>query len=185
MKSVKETGKYQNRIKESLEGIFGTNNVIKEWDVAKNSKENFARNLYSPRIDIAIGPFNTTIEVENNIAEINRAFNKFHRFIESLKSISVTRFEDVNENPRCFIAIEIEKKGSRKHMLGDIVNASSIGKVGIIIPWDEKALNAFNRIKEYLEYIKTVRKTSYGPKNILIIPKKEFKNFLESFHNTD
>jgi hypothetical protein len=66
-------------------------------------------------------------------------------------------------------------------MLGDIINASSIGKIGIIVPWDDKAHNAFERIKRYLDFIKTVKKTSYGPKNLLMIPKTRLKNFLEKF----
>jgi len=66
-------------------------------------------------------------------------------------------------------------------MLGDIINASSIGKIGIIIPWDDKAFNAFERIKNYLDFIKTVKKTSYGPKNLLMIPKTRLKKFLENF----
>ena len=181
MATKRETEKYQDKITKLLSKIFGEISVAKEWDVAKNSQDEFTRSLYCPRIDIAVGPFNKTRDVENNIEGINNAHRQFHSFIRDLKQISGIRLEAYNENPRCLIAIEIEKRGTRKHMLGDIINASSIGKIGIIIPWDDKAFNAFERIKRYLDFIKTVKKTSYGPKNLLMIPKTRLKNFLENF----
>lgn len=180
MSSKKETEKYQDKITKLLSKIFGELNVEKEWDVAKKSQDDFTRSLYCPRIDIAVGPFNITMDVENNIEEINNAHMKFHSFIEGLKIISGTGLAAYNENPRCFMAIEIEKGRTRKHMLGDIINASSIGKIGIIVPWDDKAYNAFERIKRYLD-LKTVKKTSYGPKNLLIIRKTKFRNFLVGY----
>jgi hypothetical protein len=181
MAPKRETEKYQDKISKLLSKILGEISVAKEWDVAKNSQDEFTRSLYCPRIDIAVGPFNVTRDVENNIEAINKVHGQFHSFIEGLKGISGIQLEEYNENPRCLLAIEIEKRGTRKHMLGDIINASSIGKIGIIIPWDDEAFNAFERIKKYLDFIKTVKKTSYGPKNLLIIPKTQLKTFLENF----
>ncbi len=181
MSSKKETKKYQDKITKLLSKIFGKLNVEKEWDVAKNSQDEFTRSLYCPRIDIVVGPFNITRSVENNIEGINNAHRQIPLFIEGLKQISGIQLEEYNKNPRCFIAIEIEKGGTRKHMLGDIVNASSIGNIGIIIPWNNKAYNAFERIKRYLDFIKTVKKTSHSPKNLLIIRKTKFRNFLVGY----
>lgn len=176
-----ETGKYQDKIAKLLSRILGQSNVKKEWDVAKNSQDAFNRDLYCPRIDIAVGPFNKTIDVENNIREIENVHRQFRPFIRGLQRISDRTLQNYNENPRCFLAIEIEKMGTRKHMLGDIVNASSLGKIGIIVPFDDKAYKAFKRIRKYLDFIKTVKKTSYGPKNLLIIPRTQLKTFLENF----
>jgi hypothetical protein len=181
MASKRETRKYQDKITKLLSKIFGESSVDKEWDVAKNSQDEFTRNLYCPRIDIAVGPFNKTRDVEINIEGINNAHKQFRSFIGGLNMISEVRLKACNENPRCFIAIEIEKRGTRKHMLGDIINASSIGKIGIIVPWDDKARNAFERIKRYLDFIKTVKKTSYSPKNLLIVRRNKLKQFLENF----
>jgi hypothetical protein len=184
MSEVNETARYQEIVTDLLKAIFGEPNVIKEWNVAKNSQDNFTRNLYCPRVDIGVGPFNITTDTGNNMAQITNTFTRFHPFVEGLQRLSATDIEEYNPNPRCFLAIEIEKRGTRKHMLGDVINATSLGKIGLIIPWDEEAMKAFRRIKAYLDFIKTVKKASYGPKNLLIVPKGDFKNFLENFPTT-
>jgi len=181
MPAERETERYQKATTNLLKIIFGEPEVEDEWNVAKNSQDDFTRRLYCPRIDIAVGPFNITRDVENGTNRINETHQMFHEFVEGLRRISETYLEEYNENPRCFLAIEIEKKGSRKHMIGDIINASSLGKIGIIIPWDDKSLKAFIRIKQYLDFIKTVKKTSHAPKNLLIIKKDDFKQFLEDY----
>ena len=181
MPSKAQTRKYQDKVTNLLVRIFGEANVRKEWDVAKNSQDGFNRDLYCPRVDIAIHPINITTDVENNVIEINNVHRRFQSFVDGLQQISGITLGECNKNPRCFLAIEIEKKGSRKHMLGDIVNASSIGEIGIIVPWDDKTYKAFERIKGYLDFIKSVGKTSDSPKNLLMIPKTKLKQFLENF----
>jgi len=57
-KTSKEVEEYQELVCNSLQRIFGETNVKKEWNVAKDSRDDFTRELYYPRLDIAIGPFN-------------------------------------------------------------------------------------------------------------------------------
>ena len=88
-----------------------------------------------------------------------------------------------NKNPRCMIAIEIETSGSRKHMIGDLVNASILGKIGLIVPTNDEKYKAFVKIMKYLEFAQENDKMSNNVfKNIVLIKSDDLINLLES-HN--
>ncbi|WP_339218583.1 hypothetical protein [Paenibacillus sp. FSL W7-1332] len=44
------------------------------------------------------------------------------------------------------MAIEIEHLVSRKHLMGGAINASALGRFGVVIPWSEEKLRAFIKI---------------------------------------
>ena len=164
------------KINNLLGQLFRKDNVIPEWDVAKNSMDAYTRSLYCPRVDFAVGPFNIDANVHQNQRLINEMYEKHMRFIEQLKSKSDKRSRELslNKNPRCFLAIEIENKTSRKHRLGSLVNASVLGKVGIILAWNPKVFQSFVKILNYLEYAESVGKQRYGIQNALIVEKEDF-----------
>lgn len=180
--SVKE---YREKIVPQLSRLFGTNQVISEWDVAKDSRDALGRKLYCPRIDIAVGPFNTDKNVIKNIKNremINNAYLRYKNFICKLNSASDGKIspEHLNKNPRCFLAIEIENTGNRKHRLGSIVNAAAIGKVGIIVTFTKESNNSFRKIRKYLQFIRDVKKIEEDiSKNVIMISKNDFSNVLE------
>ena len=82
---------------------------------------------YSPRVDIAVGPFDTV----GGSKEILNASEK-----DALTSFLKKHTADVNPHPNCLVAIEIGYTGTRKHRMGDLVNASLIGHVGIVVAKD-------------------------------------------------
>ena len=172
---------YQDEVCGYLCNIFGQANVKKEWDVAKDGQDAYTRELYCPQLDIAIGPFNIDGNVDENNDRIKEAVDSNKDFIDNVLRLSGLSPGDVdsflrqeNKNPRCFLAIEIEKSGSRKHMVGNIVNASILGAFGIIIPFDDKALSAYRKIDAYLDFAAKVGKTREIFKNVLIINKEKF-----------
>lgn len=176
-----ELVEYQERATTLLRGVFGENNVKKEWDVAKNSQDAFTRQLYCPRLDIAVGPFNINGNIYTNNEEIDRALSDRRDFISKLFALSEYPkgslrdfLGNKNKNPRCVLAIEIEDSGSRKHMLGDIANASIIGSIGIIIPFNSEKLTHFKKIKKYVVFATQAEKIKSVFENILIISKNNF-----------
>jgi hypothetical protein len=164
-----------------LEQIFGRHNVIKEWDVAKNSQDAFTRELYCPRVDYAIGPFNIDACIINNNRSINEACEKHGELLQRFKSVSdkADRILETNRNPRCFLAIELEDQTSRKHRLGSLINASAIGKIGIIVASNDSVFSSFVKIRNYLDFLLDVWKTRYAPKNVLILREGDFLEALK------
>jgi len=161
----------QEELTDKLRIIFGENNVISEWNVAKHSKDDLTRELYCPRIDIVVGPFNIDRNLDQNNALIQRAHEARRELIEAIKGRSDIRDEEFipNENPRCLIAIELENKTERKHRIGNIVNASAIGRIGIIATNSEVEFGKMVKIRKYLDFLLAVGKTKYYPQNVMLI----------------
>jgi len=180
-KTSKEVEEYQELVCNSLQRIFGETNVKKEWNVAKDSRDDFTRELYCPRLDIAIGPFNIDRDVERNKMAIKRVARRHRDFVDRMLRYSQQQgsnvdgfLENANANPRCFLAIEVENSGSSKHMLGNIANTSIIGSIGVVIPFNYKKASLCKRIKKYVTFATQVRKIKDVFKNVLIIDKENF-----------
>ena len=173
----------QNHLTEELCRIFGGDLVKKEWDISQDSKDGVTKKLYCPRLDIAIGPFNITKETNIVLGKIEKYKRKYNSFLNDLKKHSVLHNFDsnLNINPRCFIAIEIEKSGSRKHMMGDIVNSSMMGKIGIVVPIGNKKLYHFKRIKDYMDYISKNKGISSKFNNVIIISPEKFIEVIKKY----
>ncbi|PMB76228.1 MAG: hypothetical protein C0177_07295 [Fervidicoccus fontis] len=166
-----------------LKQIFKEYDVVREWDVARDSQDGFTRELYCPRVDFAVGPFNLDANIDYNNRLIEEAYQKYKSLLELLKSRSDSKDKVLkpNENPRCFLVIEIEHKSSRKHRLGSIVNASALGKIGIIVASDQKVFESLVKIRKYLEFLDHVQKTRCAPENIMIITKENFLEILRRY----
>lgn len=166
-----------------LTQVFGFNNVIKEWDVARNSQDDFTRRIYCPRVDYAIGPFSIDMEIDQNQVVISQAYENYRDLINQLQQNSDFKYRCMNLNniPRCFIVIELENTTSEKHKMGSIINASALGKIGIIIAPNEKVYHNISRLRKYLEFLKGVGKIDYSPNNVLIMKQYCFIQVLSNW----
>lgn len=193
------TREFQNRTLTNLRLKLPSEcQVVNEW-VAFNG----FRNHYSPRVDIAVGPFSIT-RGENQIQQyndflLNESVEAFLRQAysfhiqnigeEHLNEIIIPDFHRLthtNSNARCFLAIEIENNNSKKHILGSIVNASSLGRIGIGVAYNDRTLRTFVRILNYLGFLKRVEKNTYDTTNFLILTKDQLDlllNFNENITN--
>ncbi|MCL2681954.1 MAG: hypothetical protein FWE63_00545 [Bacteroidales bacterium] len=193
------TKEYQNRIDTLLKNKLPELEIENEWVAFRGY-----HNQYSPRVDIAVGPFSTE-PGQNKIEEYNRLvrqsnINSFLRSLyrlhkenvrnlhvendnnELLDETIIPNFNDVvskNWNARCFLALEIENKNTRKHVMGSVINAASLGRVGVGIAYSEEILRAFVRILNYLHFLKRVGKNYYDTTNFLIITKEQMLTLLD------
>ena len=164
--------------------------VISEWRAFESMP-----NQYSPRVDIAVGPFsvesgqNKTSEYnqllrDENIEKFLRRIYDFH--IENIgdewiSEIIIPVFDYLiqkNQNARCFLSIEIENTSTKKHIMGSLINAASLGRIGIGIAYNDSVKRTFVRIMNYLGFLKRVEKNTYDTTNFLIITKEQFESIL-------
>jgi len=138
---------YHKVIKKKLEDAFfdvlrrNIPEYILELDenkpLIKDEKQMTMAPLYSPTCDIAVGPFSfadgNINEVYHNLASLS----EIDRLIRKLQDSSLgdgynEHLLDLNQNPRCFVAIEVENTTACdvKHLLGSVTNCSLLAKIG-------------------------------------------------------
>jgi len=180
---------YQQQIVEGLRCIYTGSLVKSEWATMSNE-----RNLYSPRVDIAVGPFAVReLRFENDydsLMENSRGFIQelisYHlqnvRSIngyEPLLSFSELKFKNINA--RCLLIIEIENKVSRKHLMGGAINAAALGRIGIAVAWTEDKLRALIKLMNYLHFLGSVGKNTFDTGNLLILNRHQL---LQAIHDS-
>lgn len=171
---------YQTILKAGLQNIYPNSEIEIEWPAFNGVKD-----IYSPRVDLAVGPFAYNTRHDNSY---NSLLNDSRNFIEKLiekhnENLSefnlesdFNSFNDLlyfNSNARCLLCMEIENKVSRKHLIGGLINASALGRIGILIPWTPEKLKAFIKLKNYLKKLGELEKNTFRTDNILILTKEQ------------
>ena len=186
------TKQYQDNIYPLLQNKLAGLAIKNEWTAFVGYS-----NHYSPRVDIAVGPFSTTpgqnqigvyndLVAQDNVHDFLRSLYELHIQNvgdEVLNEITIPHFNDLiykNQNARCFLAIEIENENSKKHIMGSLINAASLGRIGIGIAYSDKTFRTFIRILNYLHFLKRVEKNTYDTTNFLIITKDQMTALLNN-----
>jgi len=163
-------------IAKRLKEEFGNDLVRAEWrSSAKNEDWLKIGEVYSPRPDIAVGPFNTsTQDIERTVGEIRQKFDEKKDFF---------RLFDIrhgnNGNPRCLLAIETEGSRRGKYSLGNLLNSAILGYVGIVIV-KEELWGDIKRIESYLDgAFKHGKIKEKVTKNLALFKYEDFKRKLE------
>ncbi len=122
----------------------------------------YGRRIYSPEIDLAVGPYTIGQSCQE---EYDQLLDKSREFVQSLivmhnqnvegeeETTEFERLSRFNDNARCFLSMEVERTGSRKHCIGDLVNASALGRIGVIVAREDRTLKTVLRQREYLNYL--------------------------------
>ena len=181
---------YQQLLNLKLQEKFPQLQVVEEWKAFQGLGYQ-----YSPRVDIAVGPF-SVVPNQNQTAEYNRLLRipEIDIFLkriydlhienvgdEWMNEINIPEFDFLtrkNQNARCFLSFEIENTSTKKHIMGSLINASSLGRIGIGIAFNQSVKRTFLRIMNYLAFLKRVEKNTYDTTNFLIITKEQLQNLL-------
>lgn len=182
---------YQNLITPLMLQKFEGLEVIPEWRAFRGMSYQ-----YSPRVDIAVGPFSVesgmnrraeynAIIKQDNVNQFLKKVYDFHILNigeEWLNEITIPEFDYLirkNQNARCLMSIEIENSSTKKHIMGSMVNAASLGRIGIGVAFHEGVLRTFVRMLNYMGFLKRVEKNTYDTTNFLILTKEQLRLILE------
>ena len=145
---------------------------------------------YSPRLDIAVGPFATGDKIfsarydslESKYDELLAALFQAHsiNLASGVGEGPLPRLEEPvpNRNARCFLAIEIENKVSRKHLMEGAINAAALGRYGVVVGWDASKIRALARTRAYLAFLGQVGKPTFQTANLVIVGRGQLQSAL-------
>lgn len=156
---------YQPQAADRLRRYF--DEVTTEWSVVKDATDAFRRDVhrYGPRVDIAVGPFNTTPGPDSEITE--------RLLPRELRELFADR--PMNTNPRCLLAVEVVFSGSSKHIMGDMLNAGAHGLYGLVVGADVR-MTKIKRIGKYLELLAELEKLPPMFRNVVALSTAEFES---------
>jgi len=184
---------YQENIRALLHQRFDSAS-ISEW------RTQMEANIYSPRIDVAVGPFAIAngVQLTDQYDQIFDAANALiqrlalihlknlnyitadstNDEIEQLIGEKMHRLKYTNYNPRCFLAVEIENEVTRKHLMGGALNACALGRIAIAIGYSEEKHRAFLNLYRYFRFLQQVEKPTFNTNNLLVISRQQFIDVL-------
>lgn len=175
----------QIQVTQLLRRVFPSSLICPEWSVRTGANDTFTKSnksVYAPRLDIAVGPFNPTVE---NIGEDVRSIHSSsrHPLVQKIVRFGEEQndgYFSLNNNPRCLLGIEIEWDGSSKHILGDYTNASMMGLIGVVIGFP-KNLEKMQRVGQYARELRRLNKAPHDLfTNIVFFSADEFTRLLET-----
>ncbi len=201
MRTAKE---YEDDVTNLLDVFFSAQHAV-EIRTRKGLRYRSERGFrcYSPMIDITVGPFSETRGISlwadyDNLVLFSRNF--INRIIEQFRinyqnfaegyfgfeertlprghRDFLSRNQNANWNARCFLALEVEDSGSRKHLLGDMINASISGRIAVLIGCNEDRYEAFMKLLEYIAYTSEAGKIKFTTRNILVLKPDQFEKAL-------
>jgi hypothetical protein len=184
-----EIAQWQIWLAERLSALHGGVETQREWATMAGQT-----GIYSPRLDVAVGPFATGEQQFGDAYDelIANHGNFAHRLCElGNENVAAhgndahfSTFEDIshrNWNARCYMAIEIENKVSRKHLMGGAINAAALGRIGVAIGWTTEKVRAFIKLRSYLLYLSQVGKNTFHPYNLIVVSRDQMMNAIEQF----
>jgi hypothetical protein len=150
------------------------------------------RVMYGPVIDLAVGPFATGqryVSEYDRMAEQSVAMlasllrlyrHNLRRFGSNLPAPTLRQLCTLNRNSRCFLAVEVEKgNANMKYLTGSTVHAAALGRVGVLVAWDEGRARDLLSVREYFAALKSYGKNITDPDNLLVVTRCQIKRTLE------
>jgi hypothetical protein len=190
---------YTDQVASLLRRIFvGAGQVEVEWRAMLGEEVRSPRTrrrvMYSPEVDLAVGPFAVLqryVDEYDRLAYVHaelleamrRAFQmNLRNFGSSFKPPRLDGLCSINLNARCFIALEIERGNTDvKYLMGSMINAASLGRVGVMVAWECARLGDLLRARESMALWGEVGKNTLNTGNLLFLTRGQVVRILTRF----
>lgn len=172
----------REKLFEEFKKIFKEGQVFTRTRTATNSGDDFnATIMYNPELDIWVGPVNINKNITDNNFQINKSLDTYKDILNEINDVADKKYNynSLNKNPRFFLAIEVAGTGSSKHLLGEMFNASILGKIGIVIAANQTILDTYLRHVEYINFAFEVKKTKVHFNNLMVLDGRKLLDFLK------
>lgn len=187
---------YTDHVANLLRRVFvDDRQVVVEWRAMLGETLRSPRTgrqiLYSPEVDIAVGPFATFRsyeEVYDRLAELHsellaamrRAFQmNLRNFGSSFTAPRLGSMCSHNLNARCFMALEVEKGNTDvKYLMGSMMNAASLGRVGVVVAWEWPRMGDLLRARESMALWDEAGKNTLNTGNLLFLTRDQLLRIL-------
>lgn len=176
---------HQQIITAALVREFSESSVSAEWAALRSEPA-----TYSPRVDIAVGPYAIDRRYGHEYDGLGHHHQRFLRKVHEAFSQNVVLLDAndfippldevcaLNLNARCFLAVEIDNSGSRKHLMGGMVNAAALGRVGLSVAGKPGLLKALLKTRRYLRFLASVGKNTFDTRNLMIVTVEQLEEAL-------
>jgi hypothetical protein len=171
---------------QALQAAFPDVQVRPQWAALSGETA-----VYSPRVDVAVGPFalgtaryedayaQLAVDHRRLLSRLHAAFSNNALEIDSVASVpSLDEMSARNPNARCFLAIEVDCSGSRKHLMGGAINAAALGRLGLSVAGSPDLLRALLKMRRYLLFLASVGKNTFDPGNLMVVTMAQFMDAL-------
>ena len=174
------TSQFQGVLLHKLQARFGVG-CAKEWRAFETSEGH-----YAPRLDLAVGPF--AYGERQCGPEYDEASVVHARYLNELWAAFAANVREYtghapeydfkaalasNWNARCFLAIEIENRVSRKHLMGGAINAAALGRIGVVVGWSDDKVRALMNLRLYLTALGKFNKPTFKTANLLVLSREQ------------
>jgi hypothetical protein len=193
-----------DKIIKCLTSIFGgkyndEDNIKAPYKVFEKHK----LGIYKPEVDIGIGPFSERDKIYNSdYDELTFKFQdlitdwitdfraNWQPFVDKKKWLKPLRgpehyrdFITANTcgNARCFIAIELENQTDRKYVMGSVVNAGILGRIGILVAENSEVFRNALRTRQYFDHLQEDRGRAIVMSNLIVLTIRQFLNNLSKY----
>jgi hypothetical protein len=190
---------YTDHVANLLRGIFvGDRQVVAEWRAMLGEEVRSPRTrrqiLYSPEVDLAVGPFAVLqryVDEYDRLADLHadlleamrRAFQmNLRNFGSSFKTPRLDSLCSFNLNARCFMALEVERGNTDvKYLMGSMINAASLGRLGVMVAWEWSRLSDLLRARESMAFWGEAGKNTLNTGNLLFLTRGQVIRILTRF----